>query len=163
VVGGDAAAMRMATLLQCTLPGAPSIYYGDEIGLSGGNDPANRGSFPWNEGRWDGELRAFVRSVLRLRAVEGALRHGSTSILAAAGSAIAFERRMEGRRLVVAVNAGTEAVTLESTLDRVSRGRLEAVDLDGSSTGMGSVEVDAGVARLVIPPRTGHVLRLTER
>jgi cyclomaltodextrinase len=163
VLGGDAAALRLATLLQCTLPGAPSIYYGDEIGLSGGNDPANRGSFPWNKGHWDGPLRAFVRSVLRLRAAEGALRHGSTSILAAAGSALAFERRLDGRRLVVAVNAGTEAVTLETTLDGVSGGHLDAVDLDGSSTGMGSVEVDAGVARLVIPPRTGHVLRLTER
>jgi cyclomaltodextrinase len=164
VLGGDAAAMRMATLLQCTLPGAPSIYYGDEIGLSGGNDPANRGSFPWEADRWDGALRAYVRSALRLRAVEGALRHGSTTILAAAGPALAFERRLDGRRLVVAVNAGTDAVTLETTVDGVSRGRLEAVDLDGSSaTTIGAIEVDAGGARLVIPPRSGHVLRLTER
>ena len=50
VLGGDRAALRMATLLQATLPGAPCIYYGDEIGLSGGNDPANRGAFPWDEG-----------------------------------------------------------------------------------------------------------------
>jgi neopullulanase len=164
VLGGDAAAMRMATLLQCTLPGAPSIYYGDEIGLSGGNDPANRGSFPWDEARWDGALRAFVRSALRLRAVEGVLRHGSTTILAAAGPALAFERRLDGQRLVVAVNAGTDAVTLETTFDGVSRGRLEAVDLDGSSAAtIGPIEVDAGAASLVIPPRSGHVLRLTER
>jgi glycosidase len=164
VLGGDAAAMRMATLLQCTLPGAPSIYYGDEIGLTGGNDPANRGSFPWDEDRWDGALRAFVRSVLRLRAIEGVLRHGSTTILAAAGPALAFERRLDGRRMVVAVNAGTDAVTLDTTLDGVSRGRLETVDLDGSSAAaIGPIEVDAGAARLVIPPRTGHVLRLTER
>ena len=50
VLGGDLAALRMATLLQCTLPGAPSIYYGDEIGLTGGNDPANRASFPVGHG-----------------------------------------------------------------------------------------------------------------
>jgi cyclomaltodextrinase len=156
--------MRLATLLQCTLPGAPSIYYGDEIGLSGGNDPANRGSFPWHEDGWDGALRAFVRSVLRLRAAEEVLRHGSTSILAAAGAALAFERRMDERRLVVAINAGTEAVTLEATLDGVSRARLEAVDLDGGSVAaIGTVEIDAGVARLLVPPRTGHVLRLTDR
>jgi len=163
VLGGDAAAMRMATLLQCTLPGAPSIYYGDEIGLAGGNDPANRGSFPWDEDRWDGGLRAFVRSVLRLRAAEGILRHGSTRIVAAAGPALAFERLLDGRRLVVAVNAGTQAVTLEATVHGVSRGRLEAVDLDGSSAVIEPVEVESGIARLAIPPRTGHVLRLTGR
>jgi neopullulanase len=163
VLGGDAAAMRMATLLQCTLPGAPSIYYGDEIGLAGGNDPANRGSFPWDEDRWDGGLRAFVRSVLRLRAAEGTLRHGSTAIVAAAGPALGFERRLDGGRLVVAVNAGTEAVTLEAILEGVSQGRLETVDLDGSSDVIEPVEVESGIARLTIPPRTGHVLRLTGR
>ena len=79
VLGGDVAAFRMATLLQCLLPGAPSIYYGDEIGMTGGNDPACRGAYPWDRARWDGDLRAFVRAVLALRAAEPAVRHGSTA------------------------------------------------------------------------------------
>ena len=65
VLGGDVAALRMATLLQCTLPGAPSIYYGDEIGLTGGNDPANRGVVP--VGR-----RALGRRAPGVRAVPAA-------------------------------------------------------------------------------------------
>jgi neopullulanase len=44
----DKAALRLATLFQMTYSGAPSIYYGDEIGMAGGHDPANRGAFPWH-------------------------------------------------------------------------------------------------------------------
>jgi cyclomaltodextrinase len=163
VLGGDVAALRMATLLQCTLPGAPSIYYGDEIGLTGGNDPANRGAFPWDEGRWDGTLRAFVRSVLRLRAAEPALRHGSTTAIAAAGAALAFERRLDRARLVVAINAGTDTVALDASIGGETEGRLEAIALDGTETAIGPIEVVAGVARLMLPPRTGQVFRLTGR
>lgn len=165
VLGGDHAALRMATLLQCTLPGAPSIYYGDEIGLSGGNDPANRGSFPWDEAHWEGDLRAFVRSLLRLRAAEPALRHGSTTVIAADGSGLVFERRLDGRALVVAVNPGTDAIVLDATLAGVAHGRLDVVDVDGApvETAGGSVEVTDGTARLAVPPRTGLVLRLTDR
>ena len=46
VLGGDVAALRLATLLQLTLPGAPSIYYGDEIGMDGGHDPDYRRGYP---------------------------------------------------------------------------------------------------------------------
>jgi cyclomaltodextrinase len=168
VLGGDVAAMRMATLLQCALPGAPSIYYGDEIGLTGGNDPACRGSFPWDEGRWDRDLRAFVRSVLRLRDGEPALRHGSTVAVGAAGPGFAFERRLDGDRLVVALNPGTEPMELAVTLDGVGRGRLEGVSLDGgdsdgSPPGAAGVEVVDGAARVAIGPRRGQVLRLAHR
>jgi glycosidase len=162
----------MATLLQCTLPGAPSVYYGDELGLTGGNDPANRASFPWDPARWDTSLHRYVRSLLRLRASEAALRHGSTIALHAAGPAFTFERRLEAGRLVVAVNPGTEAALVEVALDGVDHGRLELVDLDGSDTGgaaaagdgpeAGPVEVVAGAARFVIPPRSGQVRRLTD-
>ena len=46
VVGGDVARVALAMQLQATLPGAPCLYYGDEVGLTGGNDPGCRGAFP---------------------------------------------------------------------------------------------------------------------
>jgi neopullulanase len=166
VLGGDVAAIRMATLLQCTLPGAPSIYYGDEIGLTGGNDPACRGAFPWDPARWDSGLLSYVRSVLRLRAAEPALRHGSTTAIGAVGAAIAFERRLGGDRLVIALNPGIDAVSLDVTLDGVGDGTLDSVELVGIEPGGGSEAVAGpaavvdGAARLVVPPRAGQVLRL---
>jgi neopullulanase len=159
VLGGDVAALRMATLLQCTLPGAPSIYYGDEIGMRGGNDPDCRGAFPWDETHWDGELRSFVRSVLRLRAAEPALRHGSTTAIAAAGQALAFERRLDADRLVVAVNPGTDPITLDVIVSGQDRGRLVPVAIDDGA-GTEPVPVINDHAVIAVPGRTGRVLRL---
>ena len=55
---GDLSALRLATAFQMTYPGAPSIYYGDEIGMAGGHDPANRGAFPWHKHRELGQRAA---------------------------------------------------------------------------------------------------------
>jgi neopullulanase len=159
VLSGDTAALRMATLLQATLPGAPCIYYGDEVGLAGGNDPACRGAFPWDEGRWDAELRAYVRSVLDLRRSEPALRHGSTTAIAAAGPALAIERRLDGDRLVIAVNAGVDAASLELTLSDIDAAQLRPVVLDGT-TRVEPAAVIGGRTRLIVAPRTGGVWRV---
>ena len=49
-----------------TYPGAPSIYYGDEIGMTGGHDPANRGAFPWHKpDTWDTGLAARISAADR--------------------------------------------------------------------------------------------------
>ena len=81
VCGGDLAAVRIATLLQMTLPGAPCIYYGDEVGMEGEQDPYNRGAFPWERDRWDHGLRAFVRDLVGLRKRHRALRDGELRVL----------------------------------------------------------------------------------
>ncbi len=167
VLGGDRDALRMATLLQGTLPGAPCIYYGDEIGLAGGNDPANRGAFPWDESHWDHELRTFVRSVIRLRGAEPAMRHGSTTAIGADGVAFAFERRLGDDALVVVVNAGTESVDLRVTVPGVAAGSLEPVAIDGWSGAHGAGSVGSsgstivdGMADVQVDARRGRVLRV---
>lgn len=137
VMGDDDAAVRLATILQMTLPGAPSIYYGDEIGLAGGNDPACRGAFPWDREAWDEPLLAFVRALIRLRTAEPALRHGTTRVIAADGDAVAIERRIDGRTIVVAVNAGPSDAALRFGLVGVSDGALE----DLIATDRGAVDV----------------------
>jgi neopullulanase len=161
VLGGDVSAARMAVLLQSFLPGAPCIYYGDEVGLAGGIDPDNRRAFPWDEDQWDHALRAFVRSVLALRAGEPALRHGATSAIGAVGPALALERRVDDARLVLAINAGTEPIDLEVTIDDVDRGRLEPVALESAGEGSANAAgIAAGRATIRIPPRTGLVSRV---
>jgi cyclomaltodextrinase len=160
VLGGDTAALRMATLLQATLPGAPCVYYGDEVGLTGGNDPGCRGAFPWDEDRWDLALRSYVRSVLRMRGAQAALRHGSMAMLAAAGSAIAFERRLEGDRFVVGVNAGSESATFDVMLAGVDRATLVPVDLDGARRPEPAT-IAGGRGTATIAPRAGSLWRVT--
>jgi neopullulanase len=162
VLGGDTTAVRRATLLQCLLPGAPSIYYGDEIGLAGGNDPANRGAFPWDPARWDAGLRSFVKSVLALRRAEPAFRHGSTVVIAAHRQAVAIERRLAATRLIVAVNAGDEEVPLDLALEGLGRGRLEPVALDGDDADAAQVaDVADDRVRVTVPARSGRVYRVT--
>ena len=158
VLGGDLSAVRLAVLLQATLPGAPCVYYGDEIGLEGGIDPDSRRAFPWDEGRWDGGLRALVRHVLRLRAAEPALRRGSFTIRAAEATAVAYERRLAEQRLIVAVNAGSSAVRLRLDLDGTSQERMEPVVATGDTDGP-RIETDGDITILEVPARAGFVLR----
>ena len=161
VLGDDLEGLRLATLLQMTLPGAPSIYYGDEIGMAGGNDPDCRRAFPWEEGAWDHDLRAFVRELIALRSREPVLRADQVTIIAADGGAMAFERRLADARLLVAVNAGDAPARLELRLAVPDGRRLEAV---GPSVGSGAVSAgpvtSGGVALVDLGPRSGSILRL---
>lgn len=74
--GGDAQRMKLALLFQFTYVGAPSIYYGDEIGLTGGKDPDCRRAFPWDERQWNADLHVFVKKLAAIRREHPALRRG---------------------------------------------------------------------------------------
>ncbi len=163
VLGDDLTGVRLATLLQATLPGAPCIYYGDEIGLSGGNDPDCRRAFPWEEDRWDRDLRAYVRGLLHLRAAEPALRSDAVVVVGATGGAVAYGRGDGDARLVVALNAADEATTLELVLADVPDGRrLDPIELDGAdvTASRSTAEVRDGRARIDLGPRSASILRL---
>jgi neopullulanase len=162
VVGGDDARVRLATLLQATLPGAPCIYYGDEIGLTGGNDPECRGAFPWDEARWEPGLRESVRALLRLRTAEPALRDGPLTIVGAADMAIGFERGSGPARFVVVVNPGAAAVRLPLTFSDAPTGHgghLAPIALPGLG-GVGEAPILDGHAMLDVAPLGGAVLRI---
>jgi len=62
-----------------TYPGSPTIYYGDEVGLTGGDDPYNRGTYPWADlgGQPDTALLAEFKRLIRLRHDNPVLRRGS--------------------------------------------------------------------------------------
>ncbi len=79
LVGGDYANIKLAVLLQMTLPGAPSVYYGDEVGLPGGGDPDNRRTYPWTDtgaATPDPTMYAHFKSVIGIRNAHSALRGG---------------------------------------------------------------------------------------
>ena len=123
IVGGGLDRVRMATLLQMTLAGAPCIYYGDEIGMTGGIDPANRGAFPWDEERWETGLRDSVAELTRLRRAEPAFRKHRHRVAGASDAAVAIERGAGSSRFVVAANAAAEPVALDVVARRCRGGR----------------------------------------
>jgi neopullulanase len=157
VVGDVVTGIRLATLLQATMPGAPCIYYGDEVGMRGGVDPANRGGFPWDEGRREPGLRESVKGLLRLRAAEPVLRDAPLRFLWAEGSAVAYERGDGPARLVVAVNTGDEAARLDLWIGEGER--LAPIDLIGFD-GVGAGTVIDGRTIVELAPRSGGVLRI---
>jgi len=183
LVGGDDAAIRLAVLLQATLPGAPCIYYGDEVGLRGGLDPDNRRAFPWDRSRWDEPLLEFYRAIFALRRSEPALRSDEVKVLAAEAGRVAIARGTAdaAERVVVVVNAGPEpaVVTLGSDVSDAGEtgdpGGAGAAGAAGGSTiglsaevvplpGLARVEVARGGAHrppaIRVPGRSGAVVRL---
>jgi neopullulanase len=117
IMGDDHSALRLCVLLQMTLPGAPCIYYGDEIGMSAAQDPFCRAAFPWQAARqWDHDLLAFYRRAIALRHHHPALRIGTFQRLHARGGVYAFARTLPQQCAVVIVNTQTRAVTLDVDL-----------------------------------------------
>ena len=162
VLGDDVTGVRLATLLQATLPGAPCIYYGDEVGLRGGNDPGCRGAFPWDETRWEAGLRESVRALLHLRCAEPALRDGPLRVVGADGSALALERGAGASRFVVMVNAGESAVRLGLRFEDApggAGGHLAPIDIPGYS-GVGEAPIMNGRAVVELSARSGGILRI---
>ena len=92
----------LASLIQYTLPGCPSLYYGDEAGLVGYADPFNRGTYPW--GREDEGLVEFFRLLGNMRKDSPVLRRGGFTPLQFDDSFCVYQREFKGKTVAVAVN-----------------------------------------------------------
>jgi len=154
---GDSSAYRLATLFQMTYPGTPSIYYGDEIGMEGRQDPGCRGAFPWDERQWDHELRDYVRRCISLRKEHPALRRGDLFWLFADSGVVAYGRRLGTETLIVALNRNLQPVTLSlPTSGYLDDGTQLQSIWDGEQLRVAQGRIE-GVR---IPARSGAVLKL---
>jgi len=106
--------LRPALILQFTYQGIPIVYYGDEIGMTGGPDPDCRGTMPWEAEKWDQDLLALYRHLIALRKKLKPLRHGYFQPLYTddKASVYAFARRLEKERVIVILNAGDDPQTV---------------------------------------------------
>ncbi|MBA3826952.1 MAG: DUF3459 domain-containing protein [Ktedonobacterales bacterium] len=165
IFSGDEAGVRLATLLLCTFPGTPCIYYGDEIGLPGGRDPDNRRAFPWDHPEaWNTTARAYHRQFIALRQAHPALRHGtyhrlSPSSDATTGMAYAFARQHADETIIVAINAGTATEHVPLRLPTVSLASAEGAP----QVLLGPAEAlrrQGDGLEVTVPPRDACVLLL---
>jgi len=155
----DLDSVRLGMLLQMTLPGAPCIYYGDEIGMSGSMDPACRRAFPTDPAEWEREPAAWLTDLVALRRSSRAFRDAELQLLAADGVRIAYLRRDGEDAFVVVANAGDDAVTWEVALPLEAR-TAEVVPLRAGAPGEHTAEVLDRALRIGLAAREGMVVRL---
>jgi glycosidase len=165
MASGDKASVELATLLLLTFPGAPCIYYGDEVGLEGGLDPDCRRGFP-SEDNWDRDVLAYHRHLISLRHAYQALRIGDYQFLYAQGFVYVFARILGEEELIIAINAGHESTRVGVELNGV---RLPEESVSTLQTRprvilYGSGEADWGdgersdLLSLTLPARSGLIL-----
>ena len=94
--------LLMASFLQYTLPGSPSLYYADEAGMEGYKDPFNRRPYPWGREDWD--LLSHYQRLGQLRRNCEALRLGDIQFFQAGDKHLGFSRTYKGKTLKVYAN-----------------------------------------------------------
>ena len=162
-LGGSAARARQAAVLLLTASGAPLVYYGDEVGMEGEDDPDCRRCMEWDESHQDRELLATYRALINLRRERPWLAWGAFEDVVAddAREVYAYRRRARGpldvaygasdEVLYVALNTGAAAanvripVDVPHLADALSGARVTA------SRGEALVELAAGGATVLAP------------
>ena len=116
-----------ASTLQYTLPGTPCVYYGDEAGVQGFEDPLNRGTYPW--GREDNELVEHYKALGKMRKKYAELLTGET-VFVADDELLVYERRSERGTLRVYANAtDKDVVRTVSGVDAITRKRVKELTI----------------------------------
>jgi neopullulanase len=152
----DQSAYDMATLFLFTFPGAPCLYYGDEIGLDGKNDPECRKTFLWEKDLWDNERLNFTKSCINLRKSHLALSTGSFKFVFAQDECVVFTRQKGDDTLLVGFNVSEQQKIIEIRIsgEQTDSGWLEAL------IGKGSAFAKNGKVSLNIPARSGTVMAI---
>jgi alpha-glucosidase len=131
------------------------VYYGDEIGLTGGKDPGCRKSFPWDEEKWDGALRSDVKTLISLRNQHPALRTGDFIPLFGGNQVIAYCRKNQTETIVVIINNNNTDVTLGVDMKRNVPSNTNLKDL---LTGKDLVVENGWLHKVDLPAKSGIIL-----
>lgn len=152
LVGRDTKKLKLAFLFQMAFPGAPAIYYGDEIGMEGEKDPDSRRAFPWRESNWDQGLRQWVRMLISLRKRIPCLRRGDYVRLATEDGFFAFGRTLGDQNVLVALNISGKPRQVELPCAALHWGEGRSVQslMDGQK-----YSVSGGKITVTIPPWSG--------
>ncbi len=155
--------LELASLIQFSLPGAPTVYYGDEVGLTGADDPDDRRTFPWADlgGAPDMSLHDHYATLAALRSSIGSLTAGDFRVLLASDSdsTVAFGRRTGTGAALVALNRDGVTHALQVPVAGYLPDGTVLARRYGVATGAaGSVAVVGGKVTLTLPPLSGLLL-----
>ncbi len=148
--------LRLAVFFQMVFPGAPAVYYGDEVGLTGGDDPYNRATYPWLDrgGKPDNALLDDFKRLIRLRKDHAVLRHGSLSAPLLLTEHVIVLARQDGKDW--AITAANNSVAPQTVTFSLPLGVSAGAWVD-AFTGLKVLPVN-GSLTLTVPALFGSVL-----
>jgi cyclomaltodextrinase / maltogenic alpha-amylase / neopullulanase len=149
--------LRLAVFFQMIYPGSPTIYYGDEVGVTGGEDPYNRATYPWADigGKPDNELLADFKRLIKIRNDHAVLRRGSIDApIYVDGNVIVLLRRLNDTYAISATNNSADArnVTLKLPAAMDALVFKDALDVAAPV-----LNVQGNLVNFIVPARSGRV------
>jgi glycosidase len=157
--GGDESAMRLATTFQMTYLGAPVVYYGDEVGMSGAKDPDNRRCFPW-DGRQNRQQLDLTKKLIAWRKAFPSLRRGDfqTIMRHNDNGMWAYQRTAGNDKTAVLLNLGRQDHATSLDLGKSGWADGKVTDVVSNKT----FTITGGQLKLdSVPARSAMILRST--
>lgn len=102
--GGRKEKLKLATAFQFLYKGVPYVYYGDEVGISGGKDPLCRRTMVWEEEKRDSDLLEFFKRIIRVRRENPVLTGGDFQVEDISGKVFSFSRNLQDKRVLAFFN-----------------------------------------------------------
>jgi cyclomaltodextrinase / maltogenic alpha-amylase / neopullulanase len=150
--------LRLAVFFQMIYPGAPTIYYGDEVGVTGGDDPYNRATYPWEDtgGKPDSALLADFKRFTKMRNDHAVLRRGSIDApIYVDSNVIVLLRKLGDTYAITATNNASESRSVTVTLPAV--GSRVFVDVLDTAAPVVASARDAQIT-FTVPSQSGRAL-----
>ena len=163
--GVNKAVLKEAVVIQMTWPGAPTIYYGDEVGVCGFTDPDNRRSYPW--GHEDKELLEFHKEIIRIHKQNKEFLTGSLKYMEADYNVIGYGRFTKEKQSAILINNNNYEITKTlsvwylGTPKECTLNRLMLTTADGFTTEPEEYSVSAGKVSITLPPTSAIILQHT--
>ncbi|HRF46708.1 MAG TPA: alpha-amylase family glycosyl hydrolase [Anaerolineales bacterium] len=155
--------VKLASLIQFTLPGAPTVYYGDEVGVTGDDDPDDRRTYPWADkgGKPDTQLFAHYASLGWLREFFPALATGDLRMLLVddANNTLAYGRQLNNQGAVIVLNRGDVEQTITVPVAGFLPERTRLTQVYSLSGGLlRQYRVSSGALSVTVPALGGMIL-----
>jgi fibronectin type 3 domain-containing protein len=158
---------KLASLIQFTVPGAPTVYYGDEVGGTGDDDPDDRRTYPWQDlgGTVDANMLAHYQALSALRRGYPALAGGDFRVLLADDTedVVAYGRKTGSGAALVAVNESDQTVAVDIPVaGYLPEGTTLGAALGVGNPSGGSFSVSGGKVAVGLSPMSALVLTTGE-